>query len=111
MNLYNRSNVDQYAFREKRDEETGVLLGCKIDEEPLLRYNYLLSGIIVHDIDEDGGAMLVCRGSHKQLGSIYDCRGGRAGGMGLAALRECEELAEQRRAPPKLAALPSVPAI
>lgn len=55
--------------------------------------------------------MLVCRGSHKQLGSIYDCHGGRAGRMGLADLRECEELAEQRRSPPKLAALPSVPAI
>ncbi len=88
-----------------------MLLGCKIDEEPLLRYNYLLSGIIVHDIDEDGGAILVCRGSHKQLESIYDCHGGCAGGIGLADLRECEELAEQRRSPPKLAALPSIPAI
>ena len=36
LNLYNRSNVDQYAFSEKRDEETGGLLGCEIDEEPLL---------------------------------------------------------------------------
>ena len=36
LNLYNRSNVDQYAFSEKRDEETGALLGCEIDEEPLL---------------------------------------------------------------------------
>ena len=36
LNLYNRSNVDQYAFSEERDEETGVLLGCEIDEEPML---------------------------------------------------------------------------
>lgn len=36
LNLYNRSNVDQYAFSETRDEETGVLLGCEIDEEPML---------------------------------------------------------------------------
>ena len=58
------------------------------------RYNYLLSGIILHDIDDDGAPMLVCRGSHKQLASIYDRHGGRAGGMGLSDLRECEELAE-----------------
>lgn len=58
------------------------------------RYNYLLSGIILHDIDEDGAPMLVCRGSHKQLASIYNRHGGRAGGMGLSDLRECEELAE-----------------
>ena len=36
LNLYNRSNIDQYAFSERRDEETGVLLGCDIDEEPML---------------------------------------------------------------------------
>ena len=36
LNLYNRSNIDQYAFSERRDEETGMLLGCEIDEEPLL---------------------------------------------------------------------------
>ena len=36
LNLYNRSNVDQYAFSERRDEETGALLGCEIDEEPML---------------------------------------------------------------------------
>ena len=35
LNLYNRSNLDQYAFSETRDEETGMLL-CEIDEEPLL---------------------------------------------------------------------------
>ena len=36
LNLYNRSNLDQYAFSERRDEETGMLLGCEIDEEPML---------------------------------------------------------------------------
>ena len=36
LNLYNRSNIDQYAFSERRDEETGMLLGCEIDEEPQL---------------------------------------------------------------------------
>ena len=36
LNLYNRANIDQYAFSEERDEETGALLGCKIDEEPML---------------------------------------------------------------------------
>ena len=36
LNLYNRSNIDQYAFSERRDEETGMLLGCEIDEEPML---------------------------------------------------------------------------
>ena len=36
LNLYNRTNIDQYAFSEKRDEETGMLLGCDIDEEPML---------------------------------------------------------------------------
>ena len=36
LNLYNRTNVDQYAFSERRDEETGMLLGCEIEEEPML---------------------------------------------------------------------------
>ena len=36
LNLYNRSNIDQYAFSERRDEETGMLLECEIDEEPML---------------------------------------------------------------------------
>ena len=36
LNLYNRTNVDQYAFSERRDEETGILLGCEIEEEPML---------------------------------------------------------------------------
>ena len=36
LNLYNRTNVDQYAFSEMRDEDTGALLGCEIDEEPML---------------------------------------------------------------------------
>ena len=36
LNLYNRSNLDQYAFSEVRDDETGALLTCEIDEEPLL---------------------------------------------------------------------------
>ena len=36
LNLYNRTNIDQYAFSETRDEGTGALLGCEIDEEPML---------------------------------------------------------------------------
>ena len=36
LNLYNRSNLDQYAFSERRDEETDMLLGCEIEEEPML---------------------------------------------------------------------------
>ena len=36
LNLYNRTNVDQYAFSERRDEETDMLLGCEIEEEPML---------------------------------------------------------------------------
>ena len=35
LNLYNNTNVDQYAFSEVRDEETDVLIDCVIDEEPL----------------------------------------------------------------------------
>ncbi|MCZ6677228.1 MAG: phytanoyl-CoA dioxygenase family protein [Candidatus Poribacteria bacterium] len=58
------------------------------------RYNYVLSGIILHDIEEDGAPMLVCPGSHKQLASLFGRHQGRAGGLGLADLREFEELAE-----------------
>ncbi len=36
LNLYNRRNLDQYAFSEVRDEETGAIIECSIDEEPLL---------------------------------------------------------------------------
>ncbi len=36
LNLYNRSNLDQYAFSESRDEETDMLLECEIEEEPML---------------------------------------------------------------------------
>ena len=36
LNLYNHTNVDQYAFSEVRDEETGVITGCAIEEEPQL---------------------------------------------------------------------------
>lgn len=36
LNLYNNSNLDQYAFSEVRDEETGSIIGCEIDAEPLL---------------------------------------------------------------------------
>lgn len=35
LNLYNHTNVDQYAFSEIRDEETHVITGCEIEEEPL----------------------------------------------------------------------------
>ncbi len=35
LNLYNNTNVDQYAFSEVRDEETNAVIGCEIDEEPL----------------------------------------------------------------------------
>ena len=35
LNLYNNTNVDQYAFSEVRDEGTGAVIGCEIDEEPL----------------------------------------------------------------------------
>ena len=36
LNLYNRTNLDQYAFSELRDEETDAIIGCEIAEEPLL---------------------------------------------------------------------------
>ena len=35
LNLYNHRNLDQYAFSEVRDEETGAIIECAIDEEPL----------------------------------------------------------------------------
>ena len=34
LNLYNRTNLDQYAFSEVRNEETGAI-ECVIEEEPL----------------------------------------------------------------------------
>lgn len=36
LNLYNHTNVDQYAFSEVRDEDTGPVIGCAIEEEPQL---------------------------------------------------------------------------
>ncbi len=36
LNLYNQQNLDQYAFSEVRDEETNAIVGCAVDEEPLL---------------------------------------------------------------------------
>ena len=36
LNLYNHTNVDQYAFSEVRDEETDAITSCAIEEEPLL---------------------------------------------------------------------------
>ncbi len=35
LNLYNHTNVDQYAFSEARDEKTNAIIGCEIEEEPL----------------------------------------------------------------------------
>ncbi len=35
LNLYNRTNVDQYALSEIRDENTGKIIDCLIEEEPL----------------------------------------------------------------------------
>ena len=35
LNLYNNTNLDQYAFSEVRDEVTDAVIGCGIDEEPL----------------------------------------------------------------------------
>jgi hypothetical protein len=58
------------------------------------RYGYLLSGIMLHDIDLDGAPMLVCLGSHRQLGEFYGQHGGRAGGMGFSDIRELEGLAK-----------------
>lgn len=36
LNLYNNTNVDQYAFSEMRDEDTNEIIRCEITEEPLL---------------------------------------------------------------------------
>ena len=58
------------------------------------RYGYLLSCAVLHDIDLDGAPMLVCRGSHRQLGSLFGRHAGRAGGMGFPDLREFKELAK-----------------
>lgn len=35
LNLYNHTNVDQYAFREVRDEKTRAITGCEIEVESL----------------------------------------------------------------------------
>lgn len=35
LNLYNHTNVDQYAFSEVRDEGTNAIIGCEVEEEPL----------------------------------------------------------------------------
>ena len=35
LNLYNNTNVDQYAFSEVRDEGIGAIIDCDIGEEPL----------------------------------------------------------------------------
>lgn len=35
LNLYNHRNLDQYAFSEVRDEKTGIITDCVIEEEPL----------------------------------------------------------------------------
>ncbi len=35
LNLYNNTNLDQYAFSEVRDQATDTVIGCEIDEEPL----------------------------------------------------------------------------
>ena len=54
------------------------------------RYGYILSGIILHDIELDGAPMLVCPGSQDQLATIWEKYPGRAGGMGIPDLREFE---------------------
>ena len=36
LNLYNRSNIDQYAFSEIRDEDSNQLIDCSVESEPLL---------------------------------------------------------------------------
>ena len=35
LNLYNHTNLDQYAFSEVRDEETGAIIECAVEPEPL----------------------------------------------------------------------------
>lgn len=57
------------------------------------RYGYILSGIILHDIELDGAPMLICPGSQNQLDSVWAKHPGRAGGMSLRDLREFPELA------------------
>ena len=52
------------------------------------RYGYVLSGIILHDIELDGAPMLVCPGSQAQLDTIWAKHPGRAGGVGIPDLRE-----------------------
>lgn len=56
------------------------------------RYGYILSGIILHDIELDGAPMLVCPGSQNQLDAVWAKHPGRAGGMSLRDLREFPEL-------------------
>ena len=34
LNLYNRSNVHEYAFIEERDDDTDVLIDCNVSQEP-----------------------------------------------------------------------------
>ena len=34
LNLYNKSNVHEYAFTEERDDDTDVLIDCYVSEEP-----------------------------------------------------------------------------
>jgi hypothetical protein len=58
------------------------------------RYHYVLSGVILNDIDEDGAPMLVCSGSHRQLASLFGRHQGHAGGMGFADIRQFKELAK-----------------
>ncbi len=57
------------------------------------RYGYILSGIMLHDIDLDGAPMLVCPGSQNQLDMVWAKRPGRAGGIGIPDLREFPNLA------------------
>ena len=76
------------------------------------RYNYLLSGIILHDIDDDGAPMLVCRGSHKQLASIYRSSRRTCRGNGFSQTSESVRgWLNQPQSPLKLEALPSALAI
>jgi len=58
------------------------------------RYGYILSGIILHDIDPDGAPMLVCPGSQNRLDTVWEKHPGSAGGLGIPDLREFEEWAK-----------------
>ena len=58
------------------------------------RYGYILSGILLHDIELDGAPMLICPGSQNQLDTIWAKHPGRAGGIGIPDLREFKELAD-----------------